>query len=341
MPSPKKRLFVPVCLIASLVLVVHLVLSAVLVLPELPSDQEQENGNPQLKSLGKMDSDLISESSGLAWSYRYEDCFWTHNDSGHSADVYLLHTSGKVLAQVQLENANNRDWEAMTRFEMDGVGYIMVGDVGDNLEKCGEYILYYFKEPRLERLESGVEDSYRELTDPIKTTLRTGQITFRYPDGSKNCEAIAVDDITQSVWLVEKVYFSSSQKTAPGVYRVPIRFDPKKPVVTAERVGSFPVRNVTGMAFSPDQNKLLIRNYLTGDLYQRHDGESWKQVLASWKPVSIPLPIQRQGEAVCFTPDSKSVIVSSEHKRQSIWRITVEPYFDLPRKKRNVASRSK
>ena len=112
------------------------------------------------------------------------------------------------------------------------------------------------------------------------------------------------------------------KKRIPGIYR--LKFDLKsKGILTATRVADYPVRNVTGMAFSPNGRKLIVRNYLNAHFYERQPDQTWEQVFQSQKPRRIVLPVQRQGEAICFTPDSQAVIVTSETKRQPIWQILI------------------
>ena len=90
------------------------------------------NSNEPLVSLGTNANAEIGESSGLANSKHVENAIWTHNDSGHPTELYLLHTNGRLLANVTVENSRNRDWEAMASFERNGTRYLMIGDVGDN-----------------------------------------------------------------------------------------------------------------------------------------------------------------------------------------------------------------
>ena len=97
---------------------------------------------PQM--LGTIKESDITESSGLAISGITPDAFWTHNDSGNSAHLFLVATTGKPLARCKLKNAKNRDWEAMCSFDHDGTPWLMVADVGDN-SLC---LLYTSPSPR-------------------------------------------------------------------------------------------------------------------------------------------------------------------------------------------------
>ena len=45
-----------------------------------------------------------------------------------------------------------------------------------------------------------------------------------------------------------------------------------------------------------------------------------------WFPVLVvlPMPLQHQGEAICFSSDSQSVLVTSERAKQPIWKINID-----------------
>ena len=135
--------------------------------------------------------------------------------------------------------------------------------------------------------------------------------------------------------MVEKVYVEVKQKIPPGIYVLPLSLTAtgtaSKPIA-AKRIANFPIRNVTGMDFSPDGKRLIIRNYLTAHLYSRLENETWEEAINTSNPETVVLPLQRQGEAVCFTRDSKALILTSELTRQSIWQVDLAEYFKKPRR---------
>ena len=288
----------------------------------------QEQGEPPLVSLGTNANAEILESSGLAISSYVESAIWTLNDSGNSNELFLLATDGKLLGRVQLTGSRNIDWEAMSQFKLDGKSQMLVADVGDNLKKRLAYQIYVLPEPDLSDELTGQPN-----LKPVKKTLTPVKLEFSYEDGPKNCEAIGVDVAGKKIWLVEKVYYTSDQKSPPGIYTLPLSLDaPTQPLV-AKRIADFPPRNVTGMAFSPDGKRLIIRNYLNAHLYSRDENESWQDVVAKTKPTTVVLPIQRQGEAVCFSKDSNSIILTSELQRQSIWQVDLKRYLERVQQK--------
>jgi len=312
-----------------------------------------------IQRIGTIKDDDVPESSGLARSSLAES-FWTLNDSANPAKLFLFSDSGKLLAKPNLKNAKNVDWEALTSFTFKNRPWLIIADVGDNLRSRKSYQLYFAIDPTGDWLD----DSDKKVKKPLKKlkSIKTLKLDFRYEAPStadnkpskgsaiaKNCEAIAVDPTNNDIWLVEKVYLNRDRSIPPGIFRIQLpnsklqQFLAKSTgqggatkmsnskvagSLLAEQIGSFPVRNVTGMAFSPDGNKLIIRNYLTAHLYLRSAEKNWQQTINETKPTVVGLPLQSQGEAVCFTADSKSLIVTSEGKRQPVWRVSLESYLN-------------
>ena len=287
--------------------------------------QEKPDDPELLKSLGKISNPGLAESSGISVCSFVQNSFWTHNDSGHSPDLFLLRTDGKLLARVTLNNAHNVDWESMCRFKVDNQSYLMVGDVGDNLARRKNCNLYVIQEPDLAKQLAA------KPNQPVETSVTARRIDFTYPDGARNCEALAVDVLENQIWLIEKIYVNRRGDTPPGIYVLPLQLQPAKKSLDAKRIANFPPSNVTGMDFSPDGKRLIIRNYLNAHLYSRVD-ESWETVIKTTIPNVVVLPIQRQGEAVCFTEDSQSLILTSELNRQPIWRVNLKSNFQQPRR---------
>lgn len=274
--------------------------------------------------LGTIKSTLIPESSGLAISSHVENAIWTINDSGNSTDLFLLKTSGEILSKIGLPQSKNIDWEAMSGFSVNGKHYLLLADVGDNQSGRSRCQLYVFVEPNL---KLALADTPVEKL-PLEGEQVTTRLEFSYEDGPRNCEAVGVDSAGKEIWLVEKIYITDTSAPAAGIYVLPLPLREISQPVVAKRIADFPIRNVTGMAFSPDGKRLIIRNYLNAHLYSRQQGETWKEVVQKTKPQTVLLPIQLQGEAVCFTPDSQSLIVTSEFGNQMIWQVKLDHYFE-------------
>ena len=325
---------------------------------------EKRTGN-SISRLGLIEDKQVSESSGLATAAA-TGCFWTINDSGNPAELFLFlfGDAGQKLAKVKLENAVNKDWESLASFTLAGKRWGVVADVGDNQRKLDVHQLYFFRDPtdtiaqlKVDQKPSFTAKDFEKLKSvsalPFEFSYQNSQPKETPANGSikkttlirQDCEAVAVDPTTLDIWFVEKVHLNRKRKVVPGIFVLPmpktqlavhagdlsaaaeaIQTSATKPV--AKRIGSFPIRFVTGMSFSPDGKKLIIRNYLTAHLFVRPDDKTWKETVVKQKPVLVALPLQSQGEAICFTEDSQSVIVTSEGVRQPIWKIDLRSHFD-------------
>jgi hypothetical protein len=55
-----------------------------------------------------------------------------HNDGGNDALLYVLNLTGNIIHTCKIYNANNRDWEDITK---DNKGFLYIADIGNNSNK--------------------------------------------------------------------------------------------------------------------------------------------------------------------------------------------------------------
>lgn len=279
--------------------------------------------------LGSFEDLKINESSGVTVARPAADgtpskAIWTFNDSGGKPKLFRVSFEGKTEAELNLKRARNRDWETMCRITVGEEWYLAVGDIGDNSFKRKSYQIYVCDEPLVKpKLSKKGKLRVREL----KTNAST--IEFTYEDGSHNCEAMSYNTDDDTFWFVEKVYIEDKRKEAPGIYvlaKAKFSEDKTKTKLknVAKRIADFPVRNVTGMAFSRDNQRLVIRNYFGAWLFDKADGKTWQETVTGTKPKAIPLPLQSQGEAICFGANSQTLLVTSEFKNAIIWEVKLD-----------------
>jgi len=274
-------------------------------------------------SLGILKSKKITESSGLARSHFIEDAWWTMNDSGHGSDVFMFGDQGQTIAACEIKDSKNRDWEAMSGFQRNGKKYLLVADVGDNVARRERCQLYVFEEPKFKPKKK----------KSFSKKLQAMRFEFRYEDGPRNCEAVACAPDGESVFLIEKIFLETNKRSQPGIYELKLAWEEddleaqQSSLLVAKRIASFPFRGVTGMSISPNGKRLAVRNYLTAHLFERlavgGNLPTWEQTFRNSKPKSVPMPLQVQGEAICFTRDNEHLIVTSETARQTIWKVRV------------------
>ncbi|HLX60796.1 MAG TPA: hypothetical protein VKX17_05890 [Planctomycetota bacterium] len=191
---------------------------------------------------------VIDESSGLIKSKRYpgKDVFWTHNDSGDSARIFAIDSTGKLLRTVAIPHAENVDWEEIT---MDEKGRVIICDIGDNSrnnnggQRMG-VVFYRIAEP-------DAFDKNEALPEPEV-------FRFQYPKGEGPYDAEGVFARGGNAYLFSK------QIEGASCFKLPIPEKAPAETVTMSvvtRTTNFNV--VTGAALSDDGKRLALINYLT------------------------------------------------------------------------------
>ena len=254
--------------------------------------------------LGDIEDPRLNESSGLAASNYATDVLWSINDSGDGPNIFALSTAGEALGRWQIDVDKPIDWEAMDAFSLNGKGYLLIADVGDNFARRQSVSFLVVEEPKLE------VDQERPL--PV-----AWQVEFSYPNGPKDSEAVAVDAAAGRVLILSKRTFPNE------LYAVPLRVTESTKIVAEKIANLHPLpRNVpgnealygraapyqgmpTGMSLKGE--RLLVTTYRDAYLYDYGD--------VTQEPSRIPLPLAGQREAIAFARDSDSTAyVSSERK---------------------------
>lgn len=135
--------------------------------------------------------EIVTESSGLIF---YNDTLLiTHNDSGDKPILYFLNLKGKLIHQVIVNNANNVDWEDITK---DDKGNIYIADIGNNSNQRKDLRIYIIKPQNLLNVNSLnaeiIEVSYNEQTD------------FPPKDEALNFDAEGIAFHNDSLWIITK-----------------------------------------------------------------------------------------------------------------------------------------
>ena len=284
----------------------------------LAQDRSIEVG--EIHQLGKIQHLMIDESSGLTPSVRYPHCYWTHNDNGPYPGLFLVDAAGRLKGKVELPSISFRDWEDLASFSLQGKNYLLLADVGDNLARYRSGRLYLFPEPEF---DTDLSEKKRPV---IQLDSDISKIEFTYPDGPRDCEAVLVDAEKRKVFLVSKTIDKGEEQEPSKIYSVPLVLSTNsRPVVAEEVTSPFQKPLITGAQISPDQRLAAIRSYSTAWIFRRTEGESWENVFRRGQPEKrVVLPLQRQGEAICFTPNSRSLLITSEGVEQRIWQIELK-----------------
>lgn len=294
-----------------------------------------------------VDDPRILESSGLVASQRVENRFWTHNDSGYPARLFALDGPERRVMPIDIGGAESVDWEDIASGVIDGRPTLIIADVGDNARRRDHVTLYLVDEPLLSDDRHG--DDRHGVGEPHSAAKLRRQIDVQYPDGPRDCEAIAIDAEGRRVIMLSKQMLPRA-----GVYAVPIpaedgnRFgDPQadrgeerdndQPAVVAERIGTLPLPMATGMDIRHDGLQMAVVGYFDLFLFDRDETEDWQAALRR-VPVHIALPKLKQVEAVCFDRHG-DIWITSEGNPMPIARVRSSPKGQDDRNRDEVPDR--
>ncbi len=280
------------------------------------SDSERRSPGSQLSGL--LLDPQFSEISGLAASRRHPGVLWLHDDGGNPARLFAVSTRGQWLATLRLEGMSKTDWEDIAAFQLDGHAYLLIADVGDNGGLRKTLQLHVVEEPK--RLENS----------RLKPAW---SIAFRWPDGARDCEAVAVDVARRQILLISK------KRQPPELFVLPLR-PTGTGLLTATRVGLLAgvpradadlqrtsprrarlVSQVTAADIAPDGHTLAVMTYRNLLLYPRAKGESWSDAVAR-PPNASALPWLPQAEALGWSRDGRSLYATGEFIPAPLYRIT-------------------
>ena len=289
-----------VCLVASLVLGVHLIMFA-------PVARAAEPVFLPGVQVGTLGSAAINEASGLGASRVNTDVLWVHNDSGDSARVFAINTAGTLLGIYNISGAGAVDWEDMSLGPgpTGGQQYLYLGDIGDNSATRGTIKVYRVAEPSVSSSQSFVNI---DLSGAESFTLV-------YPDGSRDAETLMVDPVNGDLYIVSK------RENNSRLYRAVASSLVNGATITLDYKTQLPWGWATGGDISPDGNEILIRGSGNASLWTRPPGTNVWDAFAQ-SPVSVPLRTEPQGEAIGFDGDGWGYFTVSEQTYQPIY------YFD-------------
>lgn len=184
---------------------------------------------------------ILDENSGLIY---WDGLLWTINDSGGENKIYGFDFSGKIQKEVEIDGADNEDWEDIAQDNKN----IYIGDFGNNFGMRKNQRIFIVKK--------------KEIGKKSKQKADAKEIKFRYSDQKDfgfqhqktpfDCEAMA--EYENALYI-----FTKNWKTkTTSVYRLP----EKAGKYNLNPIDSFNVQGlVTGANFSPDKKKLAIIGY--------------------------------------------------------------------------------
>lgn len=277
---------------------------------------------PSAQVAGLLLDERLGAVSGLASSRRHDDVLWVHNDGGGGPFLYALGNRGGLRGVLEVEGVVNTDWEDMAAFTLDGAHYLLVADTGDNGGLRHTLQLHVVAEPGAIAAQASRPAAW--------------SIAFRWPDGPRDCEAVAVDVANERILLVSK------KRRPPQVFSLPLR-PAGDEVQVAELVGTLagvptpseaerqadPGRpslrgQVTAVDLSPDGRRLAVLTYEEVLVYERAEGEPWAQAFAR-EPRLQALPLLPQAEALGWSADGTRLHATGEFRPAPLLLLNPDP----------------
>ncbi len=237
----------------------------------------------------------LEENSGII--SLHEGSFWLIEDNGNKETLYNLDLNGDVLKSLHVKNANNADWEDLTK---DTLGNIYIADFGNNGNTRKDLVIY-------------------KLTNPEHETgnqIGAKKIKFNYPeqkefppkDAFKFFDAEALFHWNHALYIITKNRsnpftgdaFLYKIPDVPGNYKAELIAK----IDICDDLGSC---QITAVDISTDGKKVIALSYGKLFIYTNFVGEDF----SNGKKEIIDLGTRAQLESLCFLNDS-TLLISDE-----------------------------
>ena len=289
---------------------------------------------------GNLENPDLDELSGLASSSRYPQWLYGINDSGGEAVIFIMDQTGRHLGEIPVNLDKPRDWEDMASFHTEEGSYLLLADTGDNLRWRGESQIHIIDEPNL-NMDSLPALKIIRPVDVLST------IRFRFAEGPRDCESVAVDHLGN-------IFLLSKRTAVPELYLLEIKIqealsDLKKDHIYEARLLTL-LKGIPGptktdiredpeygeyrsmpTALSISGNRAMVVTYGDAYLYEltEHTGSHGWEVSFAGNPRRIPLPPVKGREAGTLSFDGQSLFVSGERYEgrgaQAIYQVILDP----------------
>lgn len=244
------------------------------------------------EAIAVMSDGGIKEASGLVASSVNSDMFWTHNDSGDEARIFLIDKDGSLRLTVTLEDTQNKDWEDIAVMNTSSGSFLFIGDIGDNLSRRKKLFIYKIEEPKFE--------GNAEQTIPKEDVQK---MAFTYENGARDAETLIYDHNYKNLVIVSK------REKECIVYAFP--FTNSGGLKQVEPVGSVSLTSLTG-GDANEKGEILIKSY-DEIFYWGPSDLPVAQRIIKGPNYRIPYESEPQGEAICWEGNGNFFTVSEFH----------------------------
>lgn len=289
----------------------------IVILMFLGAYAEHKHEQKEYEVTGKLSNKEMDEISGIAASSVNKDIYYIHNDSGDTSRFFAIKPDGQLKSTIYFKGDPDEaqgvgDFEdiAVGPGPVPGKSYVYAGDIGDNASN--RKLIAIFR----------MEESSKWTTVSI-AHAKSVPLHLIYPDGPKDAETMMIDPIGKLLYIISK------RHDTVGVYTTPLNYRPNDTVMLTKRCSLFfpglkPFKWITAGDISKDGQQVLVKSYVKVYYWRRKNNEPIWQTLQR-KPEELPYKMERQGEAIGFTPDGKGYYTTSEGVYQPIY------YYSLNR----------
>ena len=243
-----------------------------------------------LQPVGKIDSSLVTECSGIVQSLRYDGVYWVHGDSDTPARITPVTIDGKLArgwsGPVRIEGVRNNDWEDIA---LDAKGNLIIADVGNNFGKRKQLMLHFVKEPK----------PGAAVARPDRT-LRVHYEDQKSASPDYDCEAVYS--------IGGRIYFLTKRRSDTRTFLYRLTGESSKSSNPLRLVDSFDIGGmVTAADVSPDGKHVAVLTYSAVWVfeYDARSGSIFRRSIRK-KPI-----FAWQAEAVAFD-GNQSLVVANE-----------------------------
>lgn len=264
-----------------------------------PKTEKATSENDSLKTEFSLPKKL-KEVSGMAIS-QDQKTIWAIEDAGNKNVVYGLDLKGNLITDVLVENADNNDWEDLTK---DNAGNIYIGDFGNNENE----------RQNLSIIKIDLKDSSQKSTKVIQTTKFHYEGQTEFPPKKSNllydCEAFVEKD--GSFYLFTK----NRSKGFDGtflVFQIPNKEDDfeAKLVGKLKLEGGYNDAAITSASIN-SKNQIVLLTHKNIHVLSGFTVDNFNSAIIQ----KLSLNHNSQKEAVVFLDDKTLLIADEKDKKE-------------------------
>jgi hypothetical protein len=242
----------------------------------------------------------LKENSGMAIGK--DSTVWFVNDGGNEDKIYQINNKGKILKELEVKNAKNKDWEDMAQ---DKDGNVYIADTGNNANKRKDLIIYKIPNPDKEKGDK-IEAEQIEFSFPEQR---------KFPPKQKNL----LYDTEAIFYAKDSLYLITKNRSHPFngnalIYRIPAKKGKYKATYLGEFISctDFSTCKITAADISPDGKTIALLGYGKLWLFTNFNLSNFFEGELN----TIDLGIRTQLESISFL-NNKTLLLSDEQLHKS------------------------